>query len=167
MSERPTERDSLNDRSDYQQCFVCGQMNAAGLQVDYALEGAAVVATFTPSRAHQGYPGFCHGGILTSLLDETAGRAAMLERAWVMTMKLEVRFRRPVRIGQTITVRGAAIRWRGRLFEGRAAVELPDGSVAAEAHGLFARLPKSLAEEAAANFPGFERFWLETDVADR
>src|SRR5690242_13279233 len=164
---RAAERDALNDRSDYQQCFVCGQANAAGLRVDYSLDGDAIVTSFTPTRAHQGYPGFCHGGILTALLDETAGRAAMLDRAWVMTMKLEVKFRQPVRIDQTVTVRGRAIRWRGRLFEGHAVVELPDGGVAAEAHGLFARLPEALAKEAASSFPGFERFWEETDVAAR
>lgn len=167
MSIQAPDGDYLNDRSDYQRCFVCGQRNASGLRVEYALEGDTVVTRFTPAEEHQGYPGFCHGGILTSLLDETAGRAAMLRQTWVMSMKLEVKFRQPVRVGQALVIRGHAVRWKGRLFEGRAVVELPDGSVAAEAHGLFARLPEALAKEAAASFPGFERFWEETDLRPR
>jgi len=155
----------LNDRTDYQHCFVCGQRNDQGLQVNYWLEGSVVVTEFTPQAVHQGYPGFCHGGILVALLDETAGRVAMLDRRWVMTVKLETRFRKPVRIGQFVTIRGEAIRWKGRILKARGEVFLPDGTIAAEAHGLFIRLPKEIGEETAAAFPGFEEFWQPSDTA--
>jgi acyl-CoA thioesterase FadM len=99
-----------------------------------------------------------------ALLDETAGRVAMLERRWVMTMKLETRFRSPVRIGERLIIRGTPIRWRGRILEAKAEVLLPDGSVAVDARGVYVRLPKVIAADTAERLPEFERFWERTDV---
>ena len=164
MTRDDTTTDLLNDRSDYQQCYVCGQRNTRGLRVVYRQAGELIETDFTPMEEHQGYPGFCHGGVLTALLDETAGRAAMLERKWVMTMKLETRFRRPVRIRQRLTIQGWPVRWRGRILEAKAQVLLPDGTVAIDAAGLFVRMPKDVGEEAAQNLPSFRDFWRTTDA---
>ncbi len=54
---------ALNDRSDYQHCFVCGERNASGLRLKFRREGEQVVAEFLPEAAFEGFPGVVHGGI--------------------------------------------------------------------------------------------------------
>src|SRR5438045_2078974 len=104
--------DWLNDYSTYQQCFVCGQHNAHGLKTVYRQDGDRIVTTFSGDERHQGFPGVLHGGIISTLLDETMGRTALFERAWVMTGRLEVRYRSPAPIGEPLTVSAWATRHR-------------------------------------------------------
>jgi acyl-coenzyme A thioesterase PaaI-like protein len=53
-------------------CFVCGQKNDFGLHATfYETQNNELAALITPSDQHQGYPGRMHGGIATTILDET------------------------------------------------------------------------------------------------
>ena len=38
----------LNDTTDYQRCFVCGQRNPFGLHLVFRLEEESIVADFQP-----------------------------------------------------------------------------------------------------------------------
>jgi acyl-coenzyme A thioesterase PaaI-like protein len=121
-------------------CFVCGRENPIGLKVNFYQEGNRVVARFTPGPEHQGYPDRMHGGIAATLLDETVGRAGFIQGFWTFTIKFETKFRKPIPIGQEITVVGEMTRDRGRVIEARGQVLLADGSVALEGCGQFIKL---------------------------
>ena len=125
-------------------CFVCGMQNPIGLKAFfYQDEGGRVVACFTGQEEHQGYPGVMHGGIVTALLDEIIGRVAIAQDLlWGVTAKLEVRFRRPVPLGQPLTLVGEMTRLRSRTLEAHGEIRLEDGTVAAEAEGVYIRLPQ-------------------------
>ncbi len=124
-------------------CFVCGMQNPIGLKAFfYQDEEGRVVAHFTGKEEHQGYPGVMHGGIVTALLDEVIGRVAIAHGLWTVTAKLEVRFRRPVPLGQPLTLVGEMTRLRRRTLEGRGEIRLEDGTVVAEAEGVYIRLPQ-------------------------
>ena len=125
----------------YRNCFVCGKQNPIGLKVTFYNDERCVWTEFTPGSEHQGYPGIMHGGILYALLDETIGRAAFLRDMWVVTARMEVRYRRPVPIGSRLRVEGTIVRARGRALEASGRALLADGTVAAEASGLFMELP--------------------------
>jgi len=137
-------------------CFVCGRENPIGLHVPFFVDGDAVVAEFVPQPEHQGYPGMMHGGLVTTLLDETIGRASFLRDMWTMTGRLEVRFRRPVPIGEKITVVARITRLRHNLMEAEGEVRLADGSVAVEGRGLYLKVPDEQLQElgTAAFGPG-------------
>ncbi|MGN6674071.1 MAG: PaaI family thioesterase, partial [Thermomicrobiales bacterium] len=85
--------DRLNDRSGYQRCFACGTRNADGLGLVFRQEGDTIVTEFTPDERFQGFPGVVHGGILATLLDETLSRTATGAGRWMMTARLDVRYR--------------------------------------------------------------------------
>jgi acyl-coenzyme A thioesterase PaaI-like protein len=102
---------------------------------------------FTPGVEHQGYPGIMHGGILYTLLDETIGRVGFIRDMWVMTARMQVRYRHPVPIGSLLRVEGEAVRVRGRVLEARGRALLADGTVCAEANGLFMQAPDYLGPE--------------------
>lgn len=128
-------------------CFVCGRENPIGLHLQFFTDAEnRVHARFTPCLEHQSYPGILHGGLISTLLDETIGRTAIASDLWCMTVKLLVRFRKPVPLNQEIRLTGEMTRKTGRLLEGRGVLQLQDGTVAAEATGTFIRIPEDQIE---------------------
>ena len=151
--------DWLNDYSSYQQCFVCGQRNDHGLKAVYHQEGDRIVTTFTGEPRHQGFPGVVHGGIISTLLDETMGRTALFERAWVMTGRLEVRYRTPAPTGEPLTITAWATRHRSRSVETRGEVRRANGELLAEGSGLFLKVPEAVKAQAQASHPEFREYF--------
>jgi acyl-coenzyme A thioesterase PaaI-like protein len=121
-------------------CFVCGRENPIGLKVQFYQRGNQVYTRFTPGPEHQGYPDRMHGGIASTLLDETVGRAGFIYGFWTFTVEFQVKYRRPIPLGQQITVIGEMTRDRGRAIEAKGQIILADGSVAMEASGLFIKI---------------------------
>src|SRR4051794_36096147 len=125
-------------------CFVCGLENPAGLRlVFYETSPNEVMASYAPPEQFQGYPGVLHGGIVASLLDEAGGRVVMIgnHRHFMMTAKMEVKYRRPTPLGQPVTIYGRLLKMRGRLALAHAELRLVDGTVTAEAELTLADLP--------------------------
>jgi uncharacterized protein (TIGR00369 family) len=125
-------------------CFVCGIENPVGLHLKfYETEAGEVTAEITVPEQYQGYPGVVHGGIVASMLDEITGRAAMEGDAWrfMVTAKLDLRYRSPVPIAQTLFLVGRLVNRRGRLATAHGEIRLSDGKVCAEADALLTDIP--------------------------
>lgn len=139
-------------------CMVCGTENATGLHARfYELDNGELAGVFMPREEHQGYPGRLHGGIASTILDETIGRAINLTDpdAWGVTIELTVRYRKPVPLDTEVIAHGRITKDGRRAFEGSGEIRLSDGSVAVEATGRYLRLPiDSIAEG------DFEREWF-------
>ena len=142
-------------------CFVCGVQNPIGLKIIFETDGKRVWTQFTPQDEHQGYPGVLHGGITFALLDEVIGRAAMElgDTPWMMTAKADMRFRKPVPIGEELTLMGELTRVRSRTVEGYGELRLSDGSVAVEATALYIKVPESLAEQVKERMEEEMKYW--------
>ena len=50
-------------------CFGCGPSNELGLKIRSFVEGDQYVATWTPQKHHEAFPGVLNGGIIGALLD--------------------------------------------------------------------------------------------------
>lgn len=125
-------------------CMVCGLENTAGLHARFfELDSGELAGVFTPRQEHQGYPGRLHGGLASTILDETIGRAINItdQDAWGVTVELTVRYRKPVPLDDEIHAIGRITKDSGRLFEGTGEIRLADGTVAVEASGKYLRLP--------------------------
>lgn len=128
-------------------CFVCGLENPAGLKLVFYETGPdEVMARYTPPRQFEGYPGVLHGGIVAAILDEVGGRVVMIgdQEHFMLTAKMDIKYRRPTPVGQPLTVSGRLLKRRGRLAVAHAEIRLPDGSVTAEAELTLADLPDEL-----------------------
>jgi len=125
-------------------CMVCGTENGAGLGARFfELENGELLGVFTPRTEHQGYPGRLHGGIASTLLDETIGRAVSIgdPNAFGVTVELTVRFRKPVPLDGEVRAIARITKDSSRLFEGTGEIVLDDGTVAVSATGRYMRMP--------------------------
>jgi uncharacterized protein (TIGR00369 family) len=125
-------------------CFVCGRKNPHGLYVTFYDNGRnEVTATHTVPEAYAGYPGVVHGGIVAALLDEVVARVSMIgdPHHFMMSVKLQVKYRHPVPTETPLTAIGRIIKLRGRLGKAVGEICLPDGTIAAEAEMTLADLP--------------------------
>ncbi len=125
-------------------CFVCGLDNPIGLHLKFYETGSGEVASsFTPSEQYQGYPGVLHGGIVASILDETAGRAQMgiFPPRFMFTAKLEVKYRKNIPIGKSLKIIGKAGKDRGHKAEGWSGIYNEAGELLAEANVLLVDVP--------------------------
>ena len=105
------------------------------------------MSRFTPLPEHRGPPGYLHGGLAATVLDETmAALDFVLDGTKSVTATLTVRYRQPVPLDGT-PVRAEA--WRDEARAARRVqtrygrLVLADGTVAVEAEGLFVRVPPS------------------------
>lgn len=120
-------------------CYACGDLNPIGLHLQFRVEDEWAVAEFIPQREHQGYPGYVHGGVVASLLDEAMGWATYGRGIWALTGKLETRFRGIVPTNEVLQVRGRITRDRGRTLDVVAELRDMDGKLLAESKGLLFR----------------------------
>lgn len=125
------------------ECFVCGIDNKSGLQAKfYELENKELMAIFTPNDEHQSYPGRLHGGVAAAILDETIGRAVMIEEpdAWGVTVELNLKYKKPTPLNKPLRVRARLTRNTRLLFEGTGEILLDNGDVAVQAYGKYVKM---------------------------
>lgn len=153
----------LNDTTDYQRCFVCGQRNPFGLKLVFRQEGNSIVADFLPRAEHQGFPGIIHGGIVAAILDETLNRTSILAARpeWTMTGRLEIRYRRAVPYGPLLRVRAALDAQRLRMVQASGIVTLAgdEQNILAEARGTFLSLPEETVDAMLKDYPEMRGFF--------
>ena len=81
-------------------CFGCGLANLFGLQLELERDGEDRVAgRFFVKQDHQGPPGFAHGGVLATALDEAMALLVHDDGLRTLTKRLEVDFLAPAPIG--------------------------------------------------------------------
>jgi acyl-coenzyme A thioesterase PaaI-like protein len=146
----------LEKQPNSRMCFVCGIENPIGLHLHfYTDEQGRCTARFRPRPEHQGYPGQLHGGLISTLLDETMGRVLTPRGVWAVTGRLEISFRRPVPLNQELTIVGELTRERSSTYEARGELRLPDGTVLVDGKGLYVRVPDERVEQARSQLD----FW--------
>jgi len=130
-------------------CFLCGRQNDIGLKMSWFNDHQAerIRATVVVPDQFNGYPGVVHGGIVAAIIDETSGRALLLDGDWenlFVTLKLEVKYRQPTPTGVPLEVVGWVIKRSDTRARVAARVTLPDGTVTAEGEALVVRPPREI-----------------------
>ncbi len=139
-------------------CLVCGLKNPFGLKTNfYELENGELLAIFKCKNEHQSYPKRVHGGIISSILDETIGRAIMIKYGtiWGVTIELNVQFKKPVPIDEELKVIARITKDSSRMFEGSGELILRNGEIAAIGYGKYLKIPL----EKIADFDYEEEEW--------
>jgi len=113
-------------------CFGCGCNNPIGLKLKFTRDGDTIRTEFTPDKAHQGWPGLLHGGILGCLLDEAMSNIAYATGNTCLTASINIRLKQPVEVESPLVITAWITRRRKKLIETSGQVRLKDGTVIAE-----------------------------------
>lgn len=119
-------------------CFACGRDNPLGLHLDdFALDDGLVSARFDPRADYRGSGTSLHGGVAATALDEMLVWAGILvEKVMSVTGTMQLRYRRPVDVADTIEVRSRLDERRGRRLVVSGEL-LVDGEEKVAATGLY------------------------------
>ena len=98
--------------------------------------------------------------MVSALLDETMSRISLLEGRWTMTARLEVRYRKPMYVGQTVRAFAEKKSERRGVVEAVGWVELPDGTTAAEATGTFVPVRDERLADMSEGYPQLAQTWM-------
>jgi uncharacterized protein (TIGR00369 family) len=119
-------------------CFGCGEANLGGLRLEFMLaDDGTVVCPASIPDTFEGHPGFLHGGIIATLLDESMSKSVRAKGLTAMTRHMEVDYRRPVPSGIPIRMEGRVVRCEGRKHWAEAQIFDIDGRPLAHGKGLF------------------------------
>jgi uncharacterized protein (TIGR00369 family) len=119
-------------------CFGCGPANAVGLHLEFfrAPDGS-VVSSPVVADTYEGPPGYVHGGIIATLLDEAMSKSVRALGKTAMTRRMEVDYLRPVPTGQPIRIEGRVLRSEPRKHWAEAHISSAEGATLAKASGFF------------------------------
>jgi uncharacterized protein (TIGR00369 family) len=119
-------------------CFACGLDNPVGLKLKFSIEegsGRSLCRTVIPGH-FSGWRGAAHGGIITTLLDETMVYACTSIGWLTVTGTITVKFHRPVPTETPLEVTGTVLRNRGRSITAEGSITV-GGVLLASAEGVF------------------------------
>jgi uncharacterized protein (TIGR00369 family) len=131
--------------STHNRCFGCGEANASGLRLEFLLaaDGAAVSLPVVP-ETFEGHPGYLHGGIIATLLDEAMSKAVRALGQPSVTRKMEIEYLRPVPSGTPLRLEGRVVRSEGRKHWTEAVIANAQEVELARSNGLFIEIqPKA------------------------
>jgi len=107
-------------------CFGCGPLNLEGLRLVFVPGPDGSSVDFEVSDRYQSWAGMAHGGIVALLLDEAVGWAAWHAGHPGVTGRLQVSYRRPLKLGEPIRIVGKVDRMRRTLVYASAYIENRD-----------------------------------------
>ncbi|HEX5666185.1 MAG TPA: PaaI family thioesterase [Hyphomicrobium sp.] len=137
MSLNPNLKELPNSGS--HNCFGCSPSNPAGLRMKFFCDGDAVYAPVSVPEHLCGWSNIVHGGVLSTILDETMSWTAIhLLKRIVLTQSMTIEFLKPVRVASALESRGRVRETNGKndaVLE--AAITDAAGEVCARANAHF------------------------------
>jgi acyl-coenzyme A thioesterase PaaI-like protein len=107
-------------------CFGCGPLNMDGLRLTFAPGPQGSVAEYEVPSRFQSWAGMAHGGITALMLDEAVGWAAWHAGHPGVTGRLQVSYRRPLKLGEHVRIVGKVENVRRSLVYVSAFIENRD-----------------------------------------
>jgi len=130
-------------------CFGCAPNNPYGLHMEFYEDGDYIVSTWHPEKNYQGWVDTMHGGVLSTLIDETCG--------WVVTRKkqtsgftanLSVKFRKAVSTNEpALTIRANIVKQMRNLLFIHAEITNSQGELCTEGEATYFLMDQEKAKE--------------------
>ncbi|HVL47634.1 MAG TPA: hotdog fold domain-containing protein [Candidatus Thermoplasmatota archaeon] len=119
---------------DAARCLVCGLDREHGYNVRFRVDGDTVVGAWTATAALEGWGGLVHGSAFAALHDDAAHWAMNVLVGQIgVTTRMDVRFQRPIRIGDRVTATGRVASVDARRGAFATEIRHADGAVASTA----------------------------------
>ncbi|MGH9530256.1 MAG: PaaI family thioesterase [Terriglobales bacterium] len=130
-------------------CFACGKDNPQGMHLKFVHdpERQCFTCKFRLSKRYTGPPGYCHGGIIATILDDAMGKLNKLRQVTAVTAQMKIDYLRPVPLNKPLRVESRELRVRGRRHFHMAEIVSQDRKVLARSRGVFVEIdPRRLAK---------------------
>ena len=89
------------------ECFGCGLENSHGLKMCFEFNERKIRSKLVIEKKFRGWSNLIHGGILSTMLDETMSWTVIhFTGKFMLTRSMTVTFKKPVRVGAELTVTG-------------------------------------------------------------
>ena len=120
-------------------CFACGKDNPDGMHLKFTIdrERKHFVSNFRLSKRFTGPPGYCHGGIIATILDDAMSKLNKLRDVIAATAELKIEYLKPVPLRTPLRVESRELKKRGRHLIHRAEILNQEGTVLARGRGVF------------------------------
>src|SRR5438874_3585948 len=120
-------------------CFACGKDNPDGMHLKFTIdrERKHFVSNFRLSKRYTGPPGYCHGGIIATILDDAMSKLSKLRDVIAATSRMTVEYLRPVPLYTPLRVESRELSKRGRRLTRVAGITDERGTVLARGRGVF------------------------------
>jgi uncharacterized protein (TIGR00369 family) len=133
-------------------CFACGRNNPVGLHLEWFnnYDENQVETTFTLDDNYSSYPGTMHGGIIATILDETSGRAILLDNDFnrlMVTLKMEMVYKKNTPTNTPLKAVGRVLKDSGSRAQVEGEIILPDGTVSAKCTSILYKIPQAVKDK--------------------
>lgn len=92
---------------------------------------------FRLGAEYQGGPGFIHGGIIATVLDEAMGKVNRFRKVRAVTAELTIEYLKPVPVDHELRVEAYEVERNGRSLIHSAEIRNPAGELLARGRGRF------------------------------
>jgi uncharacterized protein (TIGR00369 family) len=124
-------------------CFVCGHENPHSIGITMFVDDDGVLTSeFTLNEAHQGPPGYSHGGASAAVLDEAMGLVVWAAGYKVAAVNLEINYHKPLPLLQPLTLEAHITQTDERKIFSTGEIKLADSTVAVSGRGIYVIAPK-------------------------
>ena len=120
-------------------CFGCGKDNPEGMHLKFFPdhEHQGFVCHFRLPKRYAGPPGFCHGGVIATILDEAMSKLNINRDIIAATAQMRVDYLQPVPLNRPLHVQSRETSKRGRRLMRVAEIADEKGTVLARSRGVF------------------------------
>src|SRR5580693_5633359 len=120
-------------------CFGCGAANLRGMLLTFEQDDAAqrIRGNFRLGAEYQGGPGFIHGGIIATVLDEVMGKVCRFRGVRAVTAELAVEYLKPVPVDVDLLIESYELEINGRNLKIVGEIRDGTGQLLARGRGRF------------------------------
>jgi uncharacterized protein (TIGR00369 family) len=120
-------------------CFGCGGANDRGMKLTFEQDDSTkrIRGAFKLGAEYQGGPGFIHGGIIATVLDEAMGKVSRFRGVRAVTAELIVEYLKPVPVDAALLVEAYEVEKTGRNLHYVGEIRNQSGELLARGRGRF------------------------------
>jgi uncharacterized protein (TIGR00369 family) len=138
-------------------CFGCGGANPRGMKLTFEQDdaGQRILGRFRLGAEYCGGPGFIHGGIIATLLDEAMAKVSRFRQVRAVTAELVIEYLKFVAVDEDVIVEAREVEKNGRVLHRTGEIRNGEGELLARGRGRFVEIdttrtgPRSAAKGAS------------------
>ncbi|MEA1972323.1 MAG: PaaI family thioesterase [Candidatus Cloacimonadota bacterium] len=125
---------------EYTKCFACGQDNPIGLKLIFDYKEDYCIAEFTLNQNYEGYPGIIHGGIVSTILDESMAKIILTTTQKAVTVEMKTKFRQMLESNKIYFVKAKITKERSRTVQTESQIFDKENNIVAQASAKFFKI---------------------------